>query len=107
MCVVMCKILMELTDSQWERVRKIMPDERRRKYSLRLIYQVLFYVVKSGCHWRLLPEPYPPWQLVYYYFRKWKRDDTFAHLHDKLVELIRLKKAKKAEPSAAILDSQS
>ena len=107
MCVVMSKSLMELTDSQWEKVRKIVPDERRRKYALRLICEALFYVVKTGCQWRLLPPHYPPWQLVYYYFRKWKRDDTLLLLHDKLAEWVRQKKGKRAEPSCGIIDSQS
>lgn len=48
-----------------------------------------------------------PRQLVYYYFRKWKRDNTILLLHDKLVEWVRVKKGKKEEPSAAIMDSQS
>jgi putative transposase len=97
----------QLTDSQWEMVSKIVPDGRRRKYSLRLICEALFYVVKTGCQWRMLPPCYPPWQLVYYYFRKWKKDETILLLHDKLVEWVRIKKGKSAEPSAAIMDAQS
>jgi len=99
--------LYQLTDSQWEVVKKIMPDERKRKYSLRLICEALLYVVKTGCQWRMLPPGFPPWQLVYYYFRKWKRDETILLLHDKLTERVRIKKGKKAEPSAAIMDAQS
>lgn len=98
--------LLQLTDSQWEVVKKIVPDERRRKYSLRLIINALFYLVKTGCQWRMLPSTYPPWQLVYYYFRTWKRDGTVELLHDKLVEWVRLKKGKRAEPSAGIIDTQ-
>lgn len=97
----------QLTDSQWEVVKKIVPDERRRKHSIRLIVNALLYVVKTGCQWRMLPPCFPKWQLVYYYFRKWKREDTILLLHDKLVECVRVKKGKRAEPSAAIMDSQS
>jgi transposase len=97
----------QLTNSQWEVVQRILPDQRKRKYSLRLICEALLYVVKTGCQWRMLPSPFPPWQLVYYYFRKWKRDDTILLLHDKLTEQVRLNKGKKAEPSVAIMDSQS
>ena len=99
--------LYQLTDSQWEVVKKIMPAARKRKYSLRLICEALLYVVKTGCQWRMLPPCFPPWQLVYYYFREWKRDDTILLLHDKLTEWVRIKKGKKPEPSAAIMDSQS
>ena len=97
----------QLTHSQWEVVKKIMPDERRRKYPLRMICEALLYLVKTGCQWRMLPPCFPPWQLGYYYFRKWKRDETILLLHDKLAEWVRIKKGKKPEPSAAIMDSQS
>ena len=103
----MLNSLCQLTDSQWEVVQKIIPDTRRRKHSLRLIINALLYVVKTGCQWRMLPPCFPPWQLVYYYFRKWKREETILLLHDKLAEWVRLKKGKRAEPSAAIMDSQS
>ena len=97
----------QLTDSQWEVVQKIIPERRRRKHSLRLIVNALLYVVKTGCQWRMLPPCFPKWQLVYYYFRKWKRDDTLLLLHDKLMEWVRIKRGKRAEPSVAIMDSQS
>lgn len=103
----MSNSIYQLSDSQWEVVKKIVPDERRRRYALRLICEALFYLVKTGCQWRMLPPCFPPWQLVYYYFRKWKSDETILLLHDKLVEWVRLKKGKKPEPSAAILDAQS
>jgi putative transposase len=38
---------------------------------------VFFYVLKSGCPWRLLPRDFPPWKTVYdYWFRKWRIDGT-------------------------------
>lgn len=103
----MLNSVLQLTDSQWGAVKKIVPDERMRKYSLRLICEALFYVVKTGCQWRMLTPCSPPWGLVYYYFRKWKRAATIELLHDKLAEGVRLKKGKRAEPSAGIMDSQS
>lgn len=103
----MCNSLYQLSDCQWEVVKKIVPDQRRRRYPLRLICEALFYLVKTGCQWRMLPPCFPPWQLVYYYFRKWKSDETILLLHDKLVEWVRIKKGKRAEPTAAILDAQS
>lgn len=103
----MLNSVFQLTDSQWEVVQKIIPDTRRRKHSLRLIVNALLYVVKTGCQWRMLPPCFPKWQLVYYYFRKWKREETILLLHDKLTEWVRVKKGKRAEPTAAIMDSQS
>src|SRR5687768_11667279 len=97
----------DLTDSQWELIQKIIPDTRRRKYSLRLIINALLYIVKTGCQWRMLPKEYPCYKVVHYYFTKWTKDGSIELLHDKLVEKTRIKKGKKAEPSAGILDSQS
>jgi putative transposase len=97
----------DLTNSQWELVQKIIPDGRKRKYSLRHIINALLYVVKTGCQWRMLPLEFPSYKLVHYYFTKWKKDGTIELLHDKLMEKRRIKKGKRAEPSAGILDSQS
>jgi putative transposase len=39
---------------------------------LRDILDAIFYVLKSGCHWRLLPHDFPPWSSVYYHFRRFR-----------------------------------
>jgi putative transposase len=96
-----------LTDSQWEVVQKIIPDTRKRKHSLRLIINALLYVVKTGCQWRMLPLDFADWRLVYYYFRRWRRDGTIELLHDLLSEKQRIQRGKRPEPSTGILDSQS
>jgi transposase len=36
---------------------------------LREILNAIFYVVRSGCAWRLLPHEFPPWKTIYHYFR--------------------------------------
>ena len=60
-----------LTESQWEVIKKIVPESnRKRKHDLREIFEALFYILKTGCHWRMLPKNYPNWELVYYYFSK-------------------------------------
>lgn len=46
-------------------------EERKRKHDLKDIWNGIFYLVKTGCQWRMLPKEYPKWELVYYYFRKW------------------------------------
>lgn len=97
----------DLTDSQWEVVQKIIPDTRRRKHSIRIIFNALFYVVKTGCQWRMLPSDMPSWKLVHYYFRKWTQDGTIELLHDQLAAQKRIKARKRAEPTAAIIDAQS
>lgn len=60
-----------VTDMQWQMIIPyINLVERKRKYPLREIFNAVFYVVKIGCQWRMLPRDFVPWNLVYYYFRK-------------------------------------
>ena len=97
----------DVSDSQWQVISKYLDVERSRKYDLYEIVNAILYLVKTGCQWRMLPKDFPKWQLVYYYFSKWKKDGTIEYIHESLVESIRLKTGKKEEPTVGILDSQS
>ena len=97
----------DLTDSQWQVIKNIVDNGRKRKYSMREIVNAILYITKSGCQWRMLPLSYPPWQSVYYYFDKWKNYGIIEELHDHLAEKVRLKSGKQAQPSVGIIDSQS
>jgi transposase len=48
---------------------------------LRAILDAVFYVLKSGCPWRLLPRDFPPWKTVYDWFRRWRIDGTWERLN--------------------------
>lgn len=67
----------------------------------------MLYVVRGGIAWRLLPHEFPPWQTVYHYFRLWRDDGSWERINAALRERVRLKAGRQAQPSAAILDSQS
>jgi hypothetical protein len=58
---------------------------RKRKHDLRTIWNALFYIVQTGCQWRMLPSNFPKWQLVYYYYRKWSEQTDFDLLLSYLV----------------------
>jgi putative transposase len=103
----MKKYSTDLNDLQWQIIVKIQKDKRIRKHSLRSIWDGIFYITKSGCQWRLLPSNFPPWQTVYYYFRKWKREGLIEEIHDTLVTQVRIKSGKTKTPSVGIVDSQS
>ena len=77
------------------------------KWEMCLIVNAIFYVVKSGCQWRMLPYDMPPWQTVYYHFRKWEADNTWLLIHQALHEQTRCGGGKAPSPTAAIIDSQS
>lgn len=101
----------DLTDAQWvllePRLPAVLPGGRPRAHPLREIIDALRYVLRGGIAWRALPHDYPPWQTVYHYFRAWRLDGAWERLHDELRELVRERAGRHAQPSAAILDSQS
>ncbi len=72
-----------------------------------MILNGIFYLLQSGCSWRMLPSDLPPWKTVYHYFRLWRKDGTWERLNRLLREKVRLKCGKRRQPSATILDSQS
>ena len=74
---------------------------------MRSIINAIFYIVKSGCQWRMLPHQMPPWQTVYSHFRKWKALGTWVTIHQALHEQTRRDVGKEPSPTVAIIDSQS
>lgn len=99
-----------LTDAQWAFLHPLLPKPGklgRPPTDRRLIMDAIFYVLKGGIPWRLLPAHFPPWQTVYHIFRKWSRDHTWRALNDRLRAFTRAAQGKRSRPTAAILDSQS
>lgn len=102
----------DLNDTQWLRIRPYLPAEahtgRPREHSWRAILNGIFYILQSGCSWRMLPTNLPPWQTVYHYFRLWRKEGLWERLNQTLRAKVRRKRhKKKSQPSASILDSQS
>ncbi len=104
----------DLTDTQWQKIQLLLPSPkttgrtgRPREYPYREICNALFYQVRSGCAWRMLPHDFPQWDSVYHYFRQWTRDGTLEKVHDALRDQVRRQAGKDPTPSAAIIDSQS
>jgi putative transposase len=80
---------------------------RPRIHSLREILDAIFYVLRSGCQWRLLPHDFPRWPTVYHYFRTWRIDGTWESVNRALRERLRVRLKRDPQPSAGIVDSQS
>lgn len=97
----------DLTDSQYNTIIGILKDQRKRKHSLREIFNGIFYLLKTGCQWRMIPNCYPKWELIYYYFTKWKNNGTIEMIHEILRDKTRENAGKKASPSLGLIDSQS
>jgi putative transposase len=80
---------------------------RPRTLQMREVLNAIFYVVRGGIAWRRLPHDLPNWKSVYPYFRAWKQSGLWKQIHDRLRQLVRRAAGRAAQPSAAILDSQS
>lgn len=96
-----------LSDSQWQVISKYFDTQRNRRYELREIINGILYLVKTGCQWRMLPKDFAPWQLVYYYFNRWKNQEIFEVIQESLVQQTRLKQGKTEQPTVGIIDAQS
>ncbi len=90
-----------LTEGQWSYINEVFfeNDCRKRKNSLRSLFEAVLYLLVTGCQWRMLPHDYPKWQLVYYYFRKWSKEGRIEHLLNKLVRKVRKKRNQSESPS--------
>src|SRR6187200_2698360 len=80
---------------------------RPRAWPMREIVNAIFYVLRSGCAWRLLPDSFPPRQTVYGWFLRLRDDCVLERLNHHLVMLDRARSGRAASPSAGVLDSQS
>lgn len=101
----------DLTDKEWRILAPLIPPPksggRKREVEVRAVLNAIFYLLRTGCAWRLLPNDFPKWRTVYDYFRKWKRDGTWKKVHDALRNKVRIQAGRKIQPTAGIIDSQS
>ena len=104
----------DVVDSQWELLCSLLFQHalcgdvgRPRQICLREIVNAVFYVVRTGCQWRMLPHDFPKWQTVYYHFRQWRLRGVWESIHEVLRTRVRESEGREASPSAAVIDSQS
>lgn len=101
----------DVTDREWALISPLLPGAkpggRPRVTCLRRVVDAIFYLLQTGCQWRMLPRDFPPRSTVYGYFRRWRDDGTWARVHDALYLRCRDLDGREASPTAAIIDSQS
>src|ERR687889_659421 len=101
----------DLSDAEWQCLASHVaaPNKhgRPRIHGSRIILDAIFYVLKSGCPWRLLPYDFPPWETVYWWFTRWRIDGTWERLNTALRERLRRRLRRNPKPSAGVVDSQS
>lgn len=108
----------ELSDKEWDLIAPLFVRHhiknggrknagRKPKYGARRMLNAIFYILRAGCAWHLLPHDFPPWQTVYSQFQRWQRSGIFIRLHDDVRGRLRPLLGRAADPSAGIIDSQS
>jgi putative transposase len=101
----------DLSDQEWALIQPYVPETKRggrpEKYPKRELLNAIFYILRGGCAWRLLPHDFPPWQIVYHYCWLWRQDGTWQHIHDMLRGDVRVAAGRRRQPSAGSLESQS
>lgn len=101
----------DLTDQEWRVIEPLLPTPKTRGrpwgWPLREVVNAIFYVMRSGCPWRLLPADFPPWSTVYRWFAAWRDACVFERINHTLVMADRERVGREGSPSAAVIDSQS
>lgn len=101
----------DLTDAEWAILAPLIPEAkpggRPRKWPMRAILNGIFYLLRGGCAWRMLPRCFPPWSTVHHYCRQWRVDGTWTRIHAILRERERVRQGRAPQPTAAAIDSQS
>jgi putative transposase len=103
----------DLTDEQWQLIRPLLPKRkmgkagRPRTIERRDLVDAIFYILRSGCPWRMLPHDFPPWGTVSSQFYRWRQSGLWDRIHDALRAKARVAAGRQPLPSVGIIDSQS
>ena len=105
-----CLYASDLNDVEWALLEPLVPRShpagRRQTYPLRRIVDAIFYLLRTGAQWRLLPHEYPPRSAVFYHYAQWREDGTWEQVTQALRESYRCRIGRARQPTAAIIDSQ-
>ena len=101
----------DLTDAAWALIAPMLPAARRggrpRKINIRAVLNAIFYLLRTGCQWRLLPREFPGWSTVYHYFQAWKNAGVWTCIQRSMYQQARRQAGRAACPSVVIMDGQS
>lgn len=101
----------DLTDGEWKVLEPLIPlakpGGRPRSADMREVMNGIFYILRGGCAWRMMPHDLPKWKTVYDYFRTWRIEGVWEQMNQHLREQLRVRLGRETEPSASIIDSQS
>jgi putative transposase len=101
----------DLTEAEWIILAPLIPAAKRggrpRTTDMREVVHAIFYVLRGGRQWRMLPTDFPPHPTVSHYFWTRRRAGVWERRHDTLRGDLREASGRRREPSAGIIDSQT
>ncbi|MGJ5633719.1 IS5 family transposase [Nostoc sp. CALU 1950] len=101
----------DLSDSEWKILAPLIPPAKfgghPRTTDMREVCNAIYYHLKTGCQWDMLPGDFPPSSTVYSYYRKWQKRGIWEELNHALRDKVREKVGRSTQPTAIAADSQS
>jgi putative transposase len=101
----------DLSDAEWALIEPLLPPSTNagapRTTNLREVVNAVFYVLRTGVAWRLLPHDFPPEGTVRDDFHRWRRSGLWQRIHDQLRTAVRVQAGREPEPTAGVIDSQT
>ena len=97
----------DLTDKEWSIIEAFFPYGNKSEHHKRSLVNAVFYIEKSGCQWRMLPNDFPPYGTVWSFYRRARESGLWEKILDALVKKIRQNEDRKPAPTYGIIDSQS
>ena len=101
----------DLTDGEWRHINGLIPQAkpggRPRTLNMHEALNAIFYLIRGGIPWEMLPSEFPKWKSVYHYLRLWRLQGIWKAIHDRLRVQVRVAAGRRPTPSAGILDTQS
>jgi putative transposase len=101
----------DLNDQEFELIAPHVAQKdgsgKKRTVDTREVLNAVFYRIRTGCQWRMLPTDFPAWNHVWYYYRIWGNNGTWDRINTRILRDVRTKADRDPEPSVAMIDSQS
>src|SRR3954453_9583802 len=101
----------DLTDGEWMILEPLLPPPcpcgRKRKWPMRRIVEAIFFIMRAGCAWDMLPDGIPPFLTVYRWFARFRNDGTWERINHYLVMRDGERVGLAPSPSAGVEPSQS
>ncbi|KKR96286.1 MAG: Transposase, partial [candidate division TM6 bacterium GW2011_GWE2_41_16] len=97
----------DITDAGWEKIKDLFSNGNRSVHDKRILVNAVFYITKTGCQWRLLPNDFPCWSTVHTFFYRAKKSGLWKKIMDLAVREDRIRMGKDPNPTYGLIDSQS